>query len=202
MKYKRIILLGFRCVGKNYVSEILSEKLNMKLINMDLEIEKQEGKTIAEISDNGKDWVKFREAELSILKDLLKEDNIVISAGGGVGVNDVKIPNTDKTYGEIETEILKNDKDTLKILLTADEKVIKDRLIKYEREKRGARPILDSKLAKSQECDSLEKIVNHNMEIFQKRKKYYENLADLIVVNNGNNLNIKEILEYVGFDKN
>ena len=197
MKYKRIIILGFRCVGKNYVGRLLSKKLNLKLVNMDSKIEKIEKKTIAEISEKGKDWVKFRDVELSLLKDLLKKENVVISAGGGVGVNDIKHKDSGKTFGKIETELLKNDKDTLKILITADEKNIEKRLIESEKKSQGLRPILDSKLAKSKKEHSLEIIANHNLKMFRSRKKNYENLADLVIENNSNKLDINKVLEAI-----
>ena len=76
-KYKRILFLGFRCAGKTTISKKLSNIMNIPLIDIDEEIEKKQGKTITEITNNGENWVRFRELELKKLGEVLKIDNII-----------------------------------------------------------------------------------------------------------------------------
>lgn len=194
MKYKRIILLGFRCVGKTYIGELLSKKLGLGLVNMDSEIERREGKTIAEISENGKNWRRFREVELNVLRELLSKDGLIISAGGGVGVNDI-ILDDKKTFGDIEAEVLKQDRDTLKVLITTNEKIIKERLIKDELEKRGSRPALDSKITEASNRYDIDKVVEHNLNMFRKRKEAYQNLANVVIENNDEGFDVKSLIK-------
>ena len=79
----KTILIGFMGTGKTSVGKLLSSKLNTKFIDMDNEIEKREQKTISNIfKEHGEDY--FRQLESNLLKELLKEDNIVISTGGGI----------------------------------------------------------------------------------------------------------------------
>lgn len=79
----KMILIGFMGVGKTSVGKLLSSKLNIKFIDMDNEIEKREKKSISNIfKECGEDY--FRQLESDLLKELLKEDDIVISTGGGI----------------------------------------------------------------------------------------------------------------------
>jgi len=88
---KKIILIGFRTVGKTTISRLLAKKINYECIDLDEVINKRTQKTVAEITRNGANWSEFRKIEHSVLEDALKLDNVVISAGGGVGVNDILI---------------------------------------------------------------------------------------------------------------
>ena len=83
----RIILIGFMGSGKTSVAEKLSDKLGLKVIDMDELILKNSGlKTINEIfKENGEE--KFRKMEENKAQDLVTEDNVVISTGGGVVTN-------------------------------------------------------------------------------------------------------------------
>lgn len=79
----RIIIIGFMGAGKTTSGRILADNLNLNFIDMDSEIERKEGKSISEIFElYGEEY--FRMLETKILKALVKEDNIVISAGGGI----------------------------------------------------------------------------------------------------------------------
>ena len=55
-KYNRILFLGFRCAGKTTISKKLSKIINIPLIDIDNEIEKEQKKTITEITNNGENW--------------------------------------------------------------------------------------------------------------------------------------------------
>ena len=83
----RIVLIGFMGSGKTSVAEKLSDKLGLKMIDMDELILKNSGlKTINEIfKENGEK--EFRKMEENKAQDLVTEDNVVISTGGGVVIN-------------------------------------------------------------------------------------------------------------------
>ena len=83
----RVILLGFRYSGKSTMGKALAEKHNLKFIDIDKEIEKQQKQNITEIvNKNG--WRYFRELELNEYKKYLNIDGILISCGGGFAVNE------------------------------------------------------------------------------------------------------------------
>ena len=164
--------MGFRCVGKTTISKKLSKIMNISLVDIDEEIEKEQGKTITEIINNGENWVRFRELELKKLEEVLKNDNVVISAGGGVGVNDVKY-NNNFTYGDLQRDLIKQSTDTLKVLLFANERVLRDRLY-LSKINENNRPDLYNK------ATDIEEYVENNIQIMKKREKYYKEMADLV----------------------
>ena len=157
--YKRIIFLGFRWCGKTTISKIVGEKLNLPVIDIDREIEKEFNNiSINEIVKETNGWTKLRSTETKILTDLLKMDNVIISAGGGIGVN--KQFNQDgRAFGEIQQEILINSKDTLKILLYSGEDEIRKRIIFGN--------------------TSLEDCINENISIMKSRRNAYNKIADI-----------------------
>ena len=117
---KNVILIGFMGSGKTTIGKIISDKKNMRFIDMDLEIEKMENKKINQIfSENGEKY--FREKESSLLKQLCSLKNSVISTGGGIIENEFNI------------EILK--KQPYVIWLDANEDTIENN-VKNEIEKR------------------------------------------------------------------
>ncbi len=78
-----IILIGMRGSGKTVVSKILSEKLELPLIDTDQFIVQQEGMTIKEMTDkNG--WDYFRDKETNLLRSLQSRDKFILSTGGGI----------------------------------------------------------------------------------------------------------------------
>ena len=82
----KIILIGFMGVGKTSVGQMLAKKLNFNFIDTDYEIEKVSSETIPNIFEiYGEDY--FRKIENNILKKVLKENNVVISTGGGIITN-------------------------------------------------------------------------------------------------------------------
>lgn len=171
-KYKRILFLGFRCAGKTTLSKKLSKIMNISLVDIDEEIEKEQGKTITEITNDGENWVRFRELELKKLEEVLKIDNIIISAGGGVGVNDVKYDDN-FTYGDLQRDLIKQSTDTLKVLLFADEVVLRDRLY-LSKINENNRPDLYNK------TNSITEYIESNIQTMKKREKFYKEMADLV----------------------
>jgi shikimate kinase len=79
---KNIVLTGFMGTGKTEVGRELSRLLDMKLIDVDTEIEKSQKMAINEIFRQfGEPW--FREIETEMIKKVSGNKNIIISAGGG-----------------------------------------------------------------------------------------------------------------------
>jgi len=79
---KNIVLTGFMGTGKTAVGRELSRLLNMKLIDVDTEIEKSQGITINEIFKSFGE-LRFREIETGMIKKVTENKNIIISTGGG-----------------------------------------------------------------------------------------------------------------------
>lgn len=171
-KYKRILLLGFRCAGKTTISKKLSKMMNMSLIDIDEEIEKEQGKTITEITNDGENWEHFRHLELEKLREVLQMQNVIISCGGGIGVNDVKY-NDNLTYGDLEGELIINSTDTLKILLYTSKRVLRQRLYLSKINKNN-RPDLGDKTY------NIGEYISSNIKILREREKKYKELADII----------------------
>ena len=69
--------------GKTTYGRIIAEKLNMSFVDMDEEIERQQGKKVSEIfTDSGENY--FRELEKELLRQFADSDNVIVSTGGGV----------------------------------------------------------------------------------------------------------------------
>jgi shikimate kinase len=79
----KIFLLGFMGSGKSYWGRMLSESLELPLLDMDEEIEKMMGLSIPEIfAHKGEDY--FRQLEHDELHSILQQDAFVLSCGGGL----------------------------------------------------------------------------------------------------------------------
>ncbi len=84
---KRIYILGFMGCGKTTHGKRLAKSLNYKFIDLDQWIENETEFTVAEIfAQQGED--AFREKETKAIKALSKEENVVISTGGGAPCHD------------------------------------------------------------------------------------------------------------------
>jgi shikimate kinase len=80
---KNIVLTGFMGTGKTAVARELSSLTGMKIIDMDSEIEREQGVTINEIfTEYGEE--RFREIETEMAKKVSDQNGVVISTGGGV----------------------------------------------------------------------------------------------------------------------
>src|SRR5437868_646493 len=128
--FKRIFLVGFRATGKSTAGKILAEKLGWSFFDLDFLITQQAGEEVNIITNNGRDWLRFRQLENEILKEISEMENVVISCGGGIGVSDILDKKTNQTFGELNKIILNNSKDSVVILLTADDETIIERLVK------------------------------------------------------------------------
>jgi pentafunctional AROM polypeptide len=82
---KSIFIIGMRGAGKTTAGGWASTLLNRPLIDLDVELEKNVGMTIPELIKH-KGWEGFREAELALLKQTMKEKprGYIFACGGGV----------------------------------------------------------------------------------------------------------------------
>ena len=102
----RIALTGFMGVGKTTSGKILAQLTGYRFVDMDDEIEAQEGMKITEIfKTKGEDY--FRKIETEMLKRYAREQNIILSCGGGTVKNSVN------------QDILRNDFVTIWLFATA-----------------------------------------------------------------------------------
>jgi shikimate kinase len=82
MEQSRIYLIGFMGAGKTTVGRRLAKKLGWKFIDLDDEIERREGRPVAEIfRDSGEPY--FRSLEQRCLEDVASSPHAVIALGGG-----------------------------------------------------------------------------------------------------------------------
>ncbi len=81
-----IFLIGMMGSGKTTVGRLLAKKLSLSFVDLDLEIEKSEGLTIADIFyEQGAG--QFRQLERTILKKTIQTTGQVIATGGGIVLN-------------------------------------------------------------------------------------------------------------------
>ena len=77
-----IVLIGFMGTGKSTIARELAKTHQMNIVEMDEEIVRRRGKSIADIfEEEGEEY--FRDLETALLKELQTKENQVISCGGG-----------------------------------------------------------------------------------------------------------------------
>ena len=77
-----IVLVGMMGAGKSTIGRFLSRVIKFDFVDIDKEIEKQEGKTITNIfNEHGEKY--FREKEAEIINTFSKSQNTVMALGGG-----------------------------------------------------------------------------------------------------------------------
>jgi shikimate kinase len=111
-----ITLVGYRGSGKSSVAAPLAQRLGFRWIDADAVIERQARKTIREIfADEGE--AGFRLRERNVLAELLKQDKLVLAAGGGAVLD----PETRRLMQESGPVVwLKAAIETLESRITAD----------------------------------------------------------------------------------
>jgi shikimate kinase len=87
---KNIILVGFMGTGKSTVGWRLAQKLHMDFIDMDKEIERITGLTVSDLFRRHGE-VRFRSEERVLAAKLAQQENMVISTGGGVVLQEENI---------------------------------------------------------------------------------------------------------------
>ncbi len=190
-KYKNIILCGFRATGKSTIGALVARNLGWKCVEMDQLIVEKAGRPVAEITQNGTNWQEFREIESEILRSVMNSEHSVISAGGGVGVNNHINVKSNKTFGEEQRAELKKAYYSLICVLTAPVELLKQRMIQDEMKKPVInRPVLNEEKAKEltlrlqQEQDpekqkhiTIEYIVEDAISMYLLRQKLYHELS-------------------------
>ena len=83
---KNLVFLGMMGSGKSSIGLIVSKKLNIEFIDVDLEIEKKLNMKISKVFEN-KGEKYFREIEEEMTLKILKNKKTVISLGGGGFLN-------------------------------------------------------------------------------------------------------------------
>ena len=78
----KIFLLGFMGTGKTYWGRLWAAQQNLRFFDLDTEIEKHTGLTIPQIFEQHGETF-FRELERERLHSFDKEDDFILSAGGG-----------------------------------------------------------------------------------------------------------------------
>jgi shikimate kinase len=82
----KLYLVGFMGAGKTSVARALGRRVGWRVEDIDLRIESRERRSVASIfAQNGEAY--FREAERSILHELLPERNVIVATGGGTFVD-------------------------------------------------------------------------------------------------------------------
>ena len=79
----KVILIGYMGSGKSVIAKILSEKIKIPFVELDILIEKSQNLSVKEIFSK-KGELFFRKLEHQILSELILDNaDIIISAGGG-----------------------------------------------------------------------------------------------------------------------
>ncbi|WP_428223288.1 shikimate kinase [Flavobacterium sp.] len=153
----KIVLVGYMGAGKSHVGALLSEKMNLKFLDLDDLIEKSEGKSIKNIfSEHGE--IYFRKVESKIFNTVLaSNDDFVLSVGGG-------------TPCYANNHLLLNSENVFSVYLKASVTTLKDRLIKGKTK----RPLI----ADLDEIELEEYIAKHLFD----RNYYYHQCTKIISV--------------------
>ena len=83
---KNLVLTGMMGVGKSTIGRLIAKRLEVKFIDVDKVIERNQKKTIRKIfEDNGEKY--FRKLEEKITFKILKRKKVIIALGGGAFMN-------------------------------------------------------------------------------------------------------------------
>ena len=149
-----IVLIGFRGTGKSTVGRLLANLLERDFIDSDKYIESSTGKTIKRIfKEDGEE--AFRKIEADTIAELSKEDNKVISAGGGVVLKEDNV-NKLKDNGFL-------------VLLEATPEIIHNRIAK------------DGKTAQQRPSLTDKKPLDEIKHLIEQREHAYKNAADYTI---------------------
>lgn len=106
---RSLVLVGLMGAGKSTVGRRLAQRLNLRFVDADDEIEAAAGMTIPEIFERYGE-AHFRDGERRVIRRLLSEPRQVIATGGGAFMND---ETRDLIAAEAISIWLKADLDTL-----------------------------------------------------------------------------------------
>lgn len=82
-----LILAGFMGAGKSAAGRLCAQRLNLRFIDADAEIEKREGMRIPHIFA-AKGEAHFRALERALAEEIAQQEGCVVATGGGMIVND------------------------------------------------------------------------------------------------------------------
>lgn len=166
----KIILIGLMGAGKTTIGKELSNKLNLRFIDMDDEIEKQSKMSIVDIFEKyGEN--RFREIESKLLEKIALEDDIIISTGGGI----IKIDDNRKLLKKQDNVVFLNGSI--------------DTLVKNVSNDIYKRPLL-------KDCTDLYIKIE---ELLSERYEKYKESSNIIIDINNKNINevVSQILVYI-----
>jgi len=147
----KIILVGMMGAGKTTIGKLLSNKLGYDFIDLDKIIEEKSGVKINTIFEiEGEEG--FRERELQVLSDVIENNKVIISTGGGIVTDE-----------RSRAHLIRNN--ALIIYLKANLQTLFNRL-----KNDNSRPMLN--------VNNKEQVIE---KILQKREPLYQDLADMIV---------------------
>ena len=167
---ENITLIGFMGTGKTSIGKLLAERMMRNFIDVDDLIEKQIGKPISMIFEDGEK--NFREMEREKIKSLMKNKNCVISCGGGIILSNENM----KILQQIsEIFLLEGSKETILRHIMSDGK--------------EKRPLLNQE-------DPLNEIEN----ILRIRKPLYDKFASFRIIIDHKSIDeiVNEIIEILG----
>lgn len=78
-----VVLIGYRGTGKSAVAPQLAEKLELRVVVLDQEIERRAGQRIPAIVE-ARGWAGFRDLEEEVVRSFAAQDGQVLDCGGGV----------------------------------------------------------------------------------------------------------------------
>ena len=91
MPKDKIFLVGFMGSGKSTVGPLVAAKLGWEFVDLDQEIEREQGRPIREIFDRQGE-PEFRRIETKHLRSLENRASCVVALGGGAFVQEVNRP--------------------------------------------------------------------------------------------------------------
>jgi len=168
-----IVLIGYRATGKSTVARLLAQRLGWNWVDLDVEIERRAGKSIAQIfAEDGEP--AFRDWESLVVAEFCGRSRWVIAAGGGAPLREEN-RKAMRTGGKV-------------IWLTALPETIHRRMT-TDPTTGARRPNLTNQ-------GGLEEIIH----LLGKREPIYRETADWIVDTEGKSPDgvVQEILEHLG----
>ncbi|MGO4927954.1 shikimate kinase [Fundicoccus sp. Sow4_F4] len=79
---ENIVLIGLPGSGKTTLGRLLSQRLGLQFVDIDVEIERHTHKTISELFEKGETY--FRDIETEVTTKVAQARQTIISTGGGV----------------------------------------------------------------------------------------------------------------------